>query len=414
MFLAGRQTEHIPVPLVRLRLKINSQGLSETLAFISIFIIFNMKLTYVLCYLFVLLSLNSLAAHNKEQHKKTHIYGRIQGSNNKMIRLANKPKGALFDTFKVIYTDSLISKSDSFCFTFKISDPTVMSLEVEGVKGWLPVILSPGNAVHIIGNIDSLYKSTVTGSIEDSLFRAHVALYRPFIIAMTTNKNLTPDSLNFYNRKIDSVRYTFLMAHKTNYVSLMIIYDLSLNKQMDSFSLVKNRSVYNKLSQKLKRGALGLQAYYNLFELPGKFLPGSKLPNFKFVDYKGKEIEMNELYKNQQYILIDFWATWCAPCIRDFVFLDSLYKTYTNKGFEIISYSYDVNKVKYESFMNQNDYKWIFITDLQADQSPVNKIFRINKFPSNFLVDKEGIILMVNADALSLKEFFKINLAQSN
>lgn len=352
-----------------------------------------------------LIFLSNIAIYAENKPKMTYINCSINGVIEKKIKLGNKPKGAMFDTYKIIYFDSLIAKTTNFTFRLNLKEPQIISIEIDGVQGWLPFIVSPGEKIFINGSIDSLYKAKVSGSYEDSLFRVQMKSIRPYINSLTKSTNATIDTVNYYNNKINEVRSDFIQKFSKSYCAALIMYDLSLLSLKDSSQIKKNRDLYNYLAPATKKFSYAKKAYYNLFVLPYQFKVGMKFPDLKIRDISGIVFSFNAIKKTKKYILIDFWATWCGPCIKQFEDFREIFSEYSEKGFQIFSYSYDTDANKYAAFIKSNDLPWIKVTDLEGNNSEINKIFNITRFPSNFLVNENGVIELIDCKSEELKKF---------
>ncbi len=116
-------------------------------------------------------------------------------------------------------------------------------------------------------------------------------------------------------------------------------------------------------------------------------LVGKPAPLFKVTDIKGKELSL-EKYKGQV-VLLDFWATWCGPCINELPNVQKTYEKYKDKKFQIIGISLDMSIKKLDTFLKGNELPWIHYLDKTAT---VSKQYRITAIPSMFLIDGKGVI----------------------
>lgn len=117
---------------------------------------------------------------------------------------------------------------------------------------------------------------------------------------------------------------------------------------------------------------------------------GRKVQDFEGKDLQGNIVEMGKL--KGKVVLVEFWATWCDPCRAEIPFLREAYKKFEGKGFEIISVSLDEDKESLSSFISRESIQWKVIFSGKGRNDPIAKIFRIDSIPSNFLVDRKGIM----------------------
>jgi len=135
---------------------------------------------------------------------------------------------------------------------------------------------------------------------------------------------------------------------------------------------------------------------------------GNKSPEIKLSTTKGDTIPLSAL--KGKMVLIDFWGTWCAPCVEEQSELARLYKKYklasfTNgKGFEIYGVALEAKKLNWENFIAKNKITWIQVSDLKFWRSPVAKAYNIRELPFNVLIDGKGVILAKNLHGKDLEK----------
>ena len=133
---------------------------------------------------------------------------------------------------------------------------------------------------------------------------------------------------------------------------------------------------------------------------------GDKAPEITLPSPDGKTVALSSL-KNKL-VLVDFWGTWCAPCVKEQPELAKLYKKYksasfTNgKGFEIFGVSLDAKKENWDKGIKSQNINWIQVSDLKFWRSPVAKTYNIQELPFNLLLDGRGVILAKNLHGAEL------------
>ncbi len=113
-----------------------------------------------------------------------------------------------------------------------------------------------------------------------------------------------------------------------------------------------------------------------------------KAPDFSLVDLKGKSFSLGD-YKGKV-VLLDFWATWCPPCVWSSPKVDELAAEYKGKKFQVISISLDMSPDSVARFF---DGKEVIPRVALAGGSPVSNQYRISGIPAFFLIDQDGYLV---------------------
>jgi len=135
---------------------------------------------------------------------------------------------------------------------------------------------------------------------------------------------------------------------------------------------------------------------------------GDKAPEIPLPSVAGDTIALSSL--KGKLVLIDFWATWCMPCLKEQPELGKLYHKFKNadftkgKGFEIFGVSMDSKKATWEDAINKYKIDWIQVSDLKFWSSPVAKLYNLQELPFNILIDGNGIILAKNLHGEELEK----------
>jgi peroxiredoxin len=145
--------------------------------------------------------------------------------------------------------------------------------------------------------------------------------------------------------------------------------------------------------------------------MSSKVKVGNKCPDLIMKGVDGQNVSLSQFMGKGSYVLIDFWASWCGPCIKEMPALISLYNKYKSKGFQIVGVSLDDDEAAWKAEIKKQKMTWPQISDLSAWRSEAVSVFSFSSIPYTVLVDPNGLILAngLRGEALSekLKDIFK-------
>jgi thiol-disulfide isomerase/thioredoxin len=107
---------------------------------------------------------------------------------------------------------------------------------------------------------------------------------------------------------------------------------------------------------------------------------------------EGDELSLSELVGQTDYVLVDFWASWCGPCRAEMPNVLEAYNKYHAKGFEVIGVSFDEKKEAWVKAIGQLKMPWLQISDLKGWQCAAAALYKIDAIPDNILIDPQGKI----------------------
>ena len=118
--------------------------------------------------------------------------------------------------------------------------------------------------------------------------------------------------------------------------------------------------------------------------------------NFSLPSPDGKELKLSKTVKKNDYTLLDFWASWCGPCMMELPYLKAAYAEYKDKGFEIFAVSYDNDAESWKAAIADNDMGWVHVSALKGWECPTQQLYGVYSIPRNLLIDKKGNIVAEN------------------
>lgn len=120
---------------------------------------------------------------------------------------------------------------------------------------------------------------------------------------------------------------------------------------------------------------------------------GQKYTDIQLSDLKGGNLALSSLIGKTDYVLVDFWASWCGPCMKSLPELKTLYAKYKGKKFEILGVSLDDDTLAWKNTVNKQQINWKHISDLKGWKSAGANLYAVRSIPATVLIDKNGTIV---------------------
>ena len=159
-------------------------------------------------------------------------------------------------------------------------------------------------------------------------------------------------------------------------------------------------SRFLKPTKKVKR----IQEIISDLDVEKKVAVGQNYSNIKLPSITGNELALSDLVGKTDFVLVDFWASWCGPCMEFLPELQAFYTKHKGTQFEIYGVSLDDSKEAWIDAVRSHKIEWKLVSDLQGWKCKGSRAYAVNSIPSTFLIDKKGKIVGKN---LSLSEMGK-------
>lgn len=391
-------------------------------------------MTHYIRIIFFLIFICSSFPGNSKQHNKIYeLCGNINNAKEGgRVYLTSGFIDSIYyePTFKQL--DTLISKG-KFCFNGNISYPNGVILAYgDSVRNYYSdIIFIEPNKMGIEINLDLtnidffkdrpfIFNSKSNDEYKNNYLKAlspvainEKSLVEQQKVLLEKYNGILPDSIKskFENsfislrNKKDTILLNYITVHPDSYVGLWVL--------IQNFCIFGYKQIYfdtfKKFSNSLKATYAGKILANKLTITMISNSNGRPFPSIKVKTTKDTEISVPLAGNGGKYILIDFWASYCAPCIQQFDKLEKIYQQYNKSGFEIIGISIDKIKDKnnWLVLIKEHQLPWEQYWDMDGIKA---KKMSINAVPTNYLLDEKGKIITKNISVDELSSFLKQNL----
>ena len=192
------------------------------------------------------------------------------------------------------------------------------------------------------------------------------------------------------NAKELELDFDFVSQNLSSKIALDILKFKVSRKESVKF-YEKFNFLFNSLSTELKESAVGIELKEKLKNFKISRI-GNSAVNFEVKDINNDDLSLKS-FQEKKYILLDFWASWCAPCREDFPFLKELYAKYNIKGLEIINISRDENLEMWKKAVEKDRIGIWKHFSIKENKSLIEEQYFVTAIPVKILIDKSGKII---------------------
>jgi thiol-disulfide isomerase/thioredoxin len=340
---------------------------------------------------FVFLILLGLAACSAPKSDSFQIAGKIMGKAPAKAYLKIYEDG----NFKTL--DSATFTNGEFKFQGKVDFPDVYLIQVGGNRDFISLFVENAK-INVSAHIDSLDAAVITGCAIQDQYDAYKKSKEPFDKQIEALYPLYKEAKVKAEKDIIEAKLDSIDALKTKHVKLWIsdnsnsilapyiiqrelIYYIELNEL---------ETLTNALSPELTNYKY-TKNLYDRIEVLRLLQPGKPAPEFSQINPDSLIVNLSDF--KGEYLLIDFWASWCGPCRRANPTVVAMYNKYHQKGFNILGVSMDKSRENWLKAIDDDGLIWSQVSTLEGWANPVGKLYGVNSIPHAILIDPEGNIV---------------------
>jgi peroxiredoxin len=263
-------------------------------------------------------------------------------------------------------TDSAKIENGTFSFSGSVDRPDMFGLTINRNESFHPYFIFLENSrIQVEIDTADTHFAKISGSASNDLF----ARYRP------KENRFSIDSFIIANPASPVAAYTFYREFAPGLQPEEIERNIALFDPS-----IKDLKYFSELKD--------LIASKRQIEI------GSQAIDFTSVTPEGKEVKLSDFAGN--YVLLDFWASWCAPCRKENPNVVRAYNKFKAEGFNVLAVSLDHKREYWLKAIATDSLPYTQVSDLKYWDSAPGKIYGIRNIPANVLIDPSGKIVARN------------------
>ncbi|MBT1711027.1 TlpA family protein disulfide reductase [Fulvivirgaceae bacterium PWU5] len=297
-------------------------------------------------------------------------------------------------------TDSLQLKNGRGVFKGTVKEPA--GCRIHTIDNKYLIIELDNSYLKVKGSYQDFGYATITGSALNRTWtksRDHQKLWqaerdtlmRRFVRFMDTDPAAAKEAFG-QMRKIDDqikqYRLSLIRTERPSYFTIRELFFLRNDLPADTL-----KALFDLFPPALRQTRYGV--------VVATYLDAEKVPVIgdRFVDIEGTDTQGNvrKLSDNLgKYVLLEFWASWCGPCVNEIPNLKTAYDAFSSRGFEVYSFSIDASSEAWRKSLQKHRTPWINVSDTQGSYSVMAARYGVRAIPKNYLINPDGVVVGID------------------
>lgn len=281
----------------------------------------------------------------------------------------------------------------------KVTTPDVAYIRPEGTQAVIPIMLENAN-FQILANAQGV---KVVGGEAQERYDRYVKLQndtraeqnrvqQEMQAAYQAGDEMKMQGLgNVFSKFVEKARKQEQEMFDSLTTSFVGMYLLATNIQQMPVAMLRER--YDKFSETLQQSSNG-KAVADYLEQAERIMEGKEAPDFSLPTAENDTISLHRMKGKVK--IVDFWASWCAPCRKEMPTLVKLYKHYQTKGLEILSVSIDDKPDAWKKAVFEEGVTWKSVRATDGSKSDIIPLYGIKSIPFILLLDANNKIIAIN------------------
>lgn len=220
------------------------------------------------------------------------------------------------------------------------------------------------------------------------------------------DSTITPEKLSELNQKVAKLNEEEISLDKKYAIRNIntIVGTFVFTNSFYAMTTAEKESIVNLMNEETKQ-VQRIKEIIADIETEKKVAVGKIFTDFKLPSLTGDSTALSDLVGKTDYVLVDFWASWCGPCMHSLPELKKLYNIYKGTRFEVFGVSLDEDAEAWKAVINSRQLTWKHASDLKGWKCVGSRTYAVNSIPSTILINKKGEIVGKNLTFQEIEKF---------